>query len=140
MTVIEKVKELIVKAMRERSPNVGILRVVLGEFQRNMKDPSDDNCYKIIKKIIESNQVLLKLDMNDADRKNIQYEIDVLKTLLPIEMSADEMITHLAIHQDAIKAAKSEGQAIGIAMKILKAVGKDIDSNKVKTLITSLRN
>lgn len=136
MTVVEKVKDLIAKGMKERSPNVGILRVVLGEFQRNMKDPSDDICYKIIKKIIESNEELLKI----GSRIELATENEILRSLLPEEMSSDEMITHLAIHRESIIAAASEGQAIGIAMKILKAVGKDVNSGKVKTLVVSLRN
>lgn len=138
MTVIEKVKELITEGMKVKSPTVGILRVVLGEFQRNLKEPSDDNCFKIIKKIIESNNEILKVR---AD-KTLESENNVLTLLLPKEQTREEIESSL--YKDSligmqIRECKSDGQAMGMAMNYFKIVGQVANASIVKEVVAKLR-
>ena len=135
MTVIEKVKNLIIEGMKVKSPTVRILRVVLGEFQRGMKEPSDENCYKIIKKLIESNEELLKI----GSRIELATENEILKSLLPQEITIDEIYKELSKVVVQIQESKSDGQAIGIAMKCLKETGLLIDSKKVSEIVLKLK-
>jgi len=135
MTVIEKVKNLIIEGMKVKSPTVRILRVVLGEFQRGMKEPSDENCYKIIKKLIESNKEILKT----REDSNLIQENNTLELLLPQEITIDEIYKELSKVVVQIQESKSDGQAIGIAMKCLKETGLLIDSKKVSEIVLKLK-
>lgn len=134
MTVIEQIRGRITSAMKEKKPEVSVLRLALGELQR-ANEPNDETCYRIIKKIITNNEETYKLNKQDA----LLVENDVLKTLLPAEMSTEEISHVLLDVMSQIREAKSEGQAIGIAMKTLKGTGKGVSSAAVAAIVKSLR-
>jgi uncharacterized protein YqeY len=134
MTVIETIRGRITSAMKEKKPEVSILRLALGELQR-VNDPNDETCYKIIKKIITNNEETYKLKGQDS----LLVENSILKSLLPTELNTEEISHFLLSVIPQIREAKSEGMAIGIAMKILKATGKGVNSGMVASIVKSLR-
>jgi uncharacterized protein YqeY len=69
----------------------------------------------------------------------LRQEIGVLSALLPKQLSVDDIVAALASEHDAIKAAKSDGQATGIAMKHLKSTGAAVSGNDVGAAVKQIR-
>jgi uncharacterized protein YqeY len=135
MSVYTELKGRVMKAMKDKSPEVGILRVVLGELQRAQTEPDDNKCHQTIKKMIQSGEETYKLRPDE----NLINEIGVLKSLLPAELTREEILFLILPTIQDITKAKSEGQAIGSVMKLLKETGKGINSAMVASIVKSLR-
>jgi hypothetical protein len=58
---------------------------------------------------------------------------------LPAALSPEQLAGHLAPVAEAIKAAKNDGQATGIAMKHLKASGVSATGNEVGAAVRRMR-
>lgn len=85
MTIKEKVLDAR-KKFRD-SKNMRLLcNTLIGEFDRISKDPTDEQCTQIIKKMIDSNKLTGNLDENK-----------VLETFLP-EQLQEEHICEILIH------------------------------------------
>lgn len=135
MNVYEGIQNHVRLLMKNQDSNVQILKVVLGELQRSMKPPTDETCYQTIKKMVQNNEETYELRPSDTLAKETLF----LKSLLPVELNTEE-ISHLLLSViSSIREAKSEGMAIGIAMKILKATGKGVNSGLVASIVKSLR-
>jgi uncharacterized protein len=65
----------------------------------------------------------------------LRRENEVLSELLPKPLSIDAVTEALSPLADALRAAKTEGQAIGVAMKHLKASGTAVDAATTKEAI-----
>ena len=79
MTVKEKIL-----AFRERTKKLRPARIlantILGEFDRVSKDPTDEQCIQVIKKMMESNKLTGNLDENE-----------ILETFLPKQLTESEI-------------------------------------------------
>lgn len=131
----QEIQTRIRSAMKARSTiEREILGVALGEIQTveaRKGELTEDETAAIVKKLVKSNRETIEAGP-DAERKAIlEQEIAVLESLLPKAMGVDEIIGALVAVADAIRAAASDGQATGVAMKALKAQGAAAADGKV---------
>ncbi len=120
-----------------------VLRLALGELQtaearRNAPLPEED-AVQVVRKLVKANEETLALT-TDADRASaLRRELEVLVALLPASLTPDQIAELLAPARDAIRAAKNDGQATGIAMKHLKGVGKSASGAEVTLAVKKVR-
>jgi len=145
----DTIREQIKQAMRDRDEIArDILKLALGEVTsaRAVGDVSEEQAAKLIRKIVEANHesiAALQSRGGDDDRiARLQREIEVLEALLPKQWSADDVEQFLrneAAVLDQIRGAKADGQAMGVAMKTLKARGAPVDGKVVGEVVRKLR-
>ena len=143
--LIDEIKSRMTRAMRERDDVVrNILGLAVGEIQtaeaRANRPVTDDEATAVVRKLLKSNEETLALTPADDPRAApLRREIEVLTSLLPASMSAEAIGAALAPVADAIRAAKSDGQAMGVAMKHLKAAGATVESADVQKAVAKVR-
>jgi uncharacterized protein YqeY len=142
--ILDVIKERAKKAMIEKDTVArDILRLAQGEIQtaeaRNEKPLTDDEAAAVVRKLVKSNNETMTNSEDAEQKKILSREIAVLEALLPKSMSHDEILAALAPVHTAIKEAKSDGQATGVAMKQLKSVGATASGNEVAAVVKTLR-
>lgn len=143
MSLLDDIKRRMMAAMK--AGNVvekEVLRTALGEL--TMQDArgllkSDDDAAAIVRKLLKSNEETLGLATDPAQRETLAAEITVLRSLLPATLDVAGIVAALAPVQDAVRAAKSDGQATGVAMKHLKSAGASVDGKDVTEAVKQLR-
>jgi uncharacterized protein YqeY len=119
-----------------------LLKLVLGEHQQlaAKQAMNDEHGYNIVKKIMESNRTSLKyLRADDSRAEKLEEENECLAELLPKYLSKEAISAILVSENLALKSYKSDGQAVGVAMKHFKATGQFVEGNTVKEAVTELR-
>lgn len=121
-----------------------VLRLALGEIQtaeaRKSAALSDDDAGALLRKLVKSNEETLgSLPAGDDRGPVLKREIEVLLALLPAEATPEEVAAWLAPVTDAVRAAPSDGQATGVAMKHLKSSGKAAPGNVVSAAVKAIR-
>ena len=120
-----------------------VLRLALGEIQtgeaRASRALKDDEIAAILKKLVKSNEETLALAGEGPQAPSLHKEIEVLSSLLPKTLSVAELIEALASQKDALRGAKGDGPATGIAMKHLKSTGAVFDGTDVATAVKTIR-
>ena len=101
-----------------------LLRVVLAEICRYNKVVSDEEAIKIIKKCIEN-----------AKLCNTLFEIPILQSYLPTEISDEELTEKLTKMVSEYSVVKNTGEKMKDA-KIL--LGKDFDGKRVSSILNKL--
>ena len=77
----------------------------------------------------------------DPDKRaTLERESSVLAAFLPKSLGVDEIVAALSGSADAIRAAGSDGQATGVAMKALKASGATVNGKDVATAVKKIRS
>ncbi len=142
--IVDALKARIQDAMKRRDSVAStILRLALGEIQtgeaRLGRPVSEDEALAIVRKLIKSNEETLGIATDNEQKKTLETEISLLKELLPASMGADQIEAALAAVKGEIVAAKSEGQATGVAMKHLKAAGANAASPDVVAAVKKIR-
>ncbi|MEO7109223.1 MAG: GatB/YqeY domain-containing protein [Polyangiaceae bacterium] len=142
--ILDVIKERAKKAMIEKdSVARDILRLAQGEIQtaeaRNEKPVTDDEAAGIVRKLVKSNTETMAKSEDAEQKKILAQENAVLEALLPKAMSHDEILAALAPVHAAIKEAKTDGQATGVAMKQLKQVGATAGGTEVAAVVKALR-
>jgi uncharacterized protein len=143
--IVDEIKKHIAAAMKSGDTVArDVLRLALGEIQtaeaRKNAALSEDEGMAALRKLIKSNEETLSLSVEGEGAAALRREIDVLSALLPKSLSVDAIVAALESERDAIKAAKSDGQATGIAMKHLKAGGHVVSGNDVGAAIKKMRS
>lgn len=143
--LLDTLKARITQAVKEKDEVArDVLRLAFGEVQtmeaRNERPLRDEEVAAILKKLVKSNEETLGLSTDDAQAKTLRKENEVLSSLLPKAMSPAQIAEALASQADAIKAAKTDGQAMGIAMKHLKSSGATVEAADVTAALKTLRS
>jgi uncharacterized protein YqeY len=73
------------------------------------------------------------------DTAQQEGELALLEALLPKAWDRDAIMAALAPHKDELRAAKNDGQAMGVAMKVLKAKGAMTTPDDVKAVVAAAR-
>lgn len=123
-----------------QSSERNLLKVVLGEFQRKGvgKSVSDETGYNVVRKMIkvnEENSALLGED--DPWTQVFEEENQVMAMLLPKCWDAEHIQAHLDL--ELIRAAKNDGQAMGLAMRTLKELDAPVEGDVVKAVVSKIR-
>jgi len=139
----DEIRRRLTEAMkRGDSVEKDILRVALGEIQTQATRAgslSEEEQVAILRKLVKSNEETLA-HTADAERKaTLERENEVLRSLLPKELDADQIVAALEDQRDAIRAAANDGQATGIAMKALKAKGATVNGKEVAVAVKKIR-
>ena len=144
--LIDEIKARMTRAMRERDEVVkNILGLAVGEIQtaeaRANRALGDDEATAVVRKLLKSNEETLALaGAGDARSPALRREIEVLASLLPKSMSVEQIAEALSTVAEAIRAAKSDGQAMGVAMKHLKASGAVAGAADVQQAVKQVRS
>jgi uncharacterized protein YqeY len=143
--LLDEIKARMTRALRERDDVVrNILGLAVGEIQtgeaRANRPLNDEESNAVVRKLLKSNEETLSLTPADDPRAVVlRREIEVLASLLPKSMSLAQVVEALAPVGDAIRAAKSDGQAMGVAMKHLKAAGAVVGAPDVQQAVKQVR-
>jgi uncharacterized protein YqeY len=131
------------QAMKDKDTiAMSILRLALGEIQtaeaRSGKALSDDEAAAVVRKLLKSNEETLSHAAGEQ-RATLEKENDILRSVLPAGLTPERIAELLAPVISAIQGAASDGQAIGIAMKHLKAGGAQVQGNDVAAAVKKVR-
>ena len=143
--LVEEIKKRVAAAVKQQdSVTRDVLRLALGEIQtaeaRKNAALSEEDAAAALRKLIKSNEETLgALPSGDERGPVLKREIEVLASLLPAQMSPAQIVAALAAQVDAIKAAGSDGQTTGIAMKHLKASGAAVSNGDVTAAVKQIR-
>lgn len=119
-------------------------RTVLGEAQmealRRKGDVTDDVVLGVVRKGVAGLKETIPLAKKDGrDTAAQEAELALLETLLPKAWDRAAIEAALAPHRDDLRAAKNDGQAMGVAMKALKAQGAVTTPDDVKAAVAAVR-
>lgn len=143
--LVEEIKKRVLVAMKSGDAITrDVLRLALGEIQTAEANKnaalSDEDAGGLLRKLIKSNtETLAALPAGDGRIEPLKREIEVLTSLLPAQMTAAEIVEALADQVDAIRAAGSDGQATGLAMKHLKSTGAAVSGADVTAAVKQIR-
>lgn len=115
-----------------------ILRTAIGEITGSFKS-TDEEVTAVLKKLVKSNRETLALTTDEVGQATLREEIAVLQSFLPKTLDVDGIVAALEPVKAAVKDAKSDGQAMGVASKHLKSMGAAVESEDVKVAIAKLR-
>lgn len=120
------------------------LRTVLGESQaeavRRKVEVTDEIVLGVVKKTVAGLKETIPLAKNAGrDTAQKEAELALLESLLPKTWDREAIDAALAPLKDEIRAAKNEGQAMGVAMKALKTQGATTSPEDVKAVIAAIR-
>jgi uncharacterized protein len=142
--LIDDIKKRMFAAMKSgQTVEKEILRVAVGEITtqegRISAALSDDDVRGILRKLVKSCRESLETAPDAAAKATLQEEISVLESLLPKNLSVEQIVEALAPVADAIRGAAAAGQATGLAMKHLKSTGATVEGKDVGEAVSRLR-
>jgi hypothetical protein len=142
--LLAELKKRMLQAMKSRQTvEKEILRVAIGEIEtaaaRTGRDATDDEAAAIVKKLVKSNEETLASATDAEQRQTLEQELSILRAYLPQTLSLDQIVVELAGVADQIRAAKSDGQATGVAMKELKMKGVTAEGKEVARAVAQIR-
>ena len=139
--LVDEIKRRMFAAMKAKD-NVEkeILRVALGEITGRGEATDDATVVVVLKKLVKSNEESLAAATDAEQRQVLEREIEILKSLLPEGLSLDQVVEALGPVHEAIRAAKADGPATGIAMKHLKTQNLAVDGKDVAAAVRQIRS
>jgi uncharacterized protein YqeY len=142
--ITEAIQARIKQAMKDGDTvTKDVLRVALGEIQmgehRSNVKATEEEAVAVVKKLVKSVEETLGLTPDGAAKDTLMQEVVILRSLLPATLGVAELVGLLADQVDALKAAKNDGAATGIAMKALKTKGAVADGKDVQEAVKQLR-
>jgi uncharacterized protein YqeY len=140
----DEIKTQMTRAMKDRDEVArNILSLARGEIQtaeaRANRALRDDEAQAILRKLVKANEETLAVARDDTQAATLRKELSVLVALLPATLSVAQIVEALASQRDAIRTAKNDGQATGIAMKHLKSTGASVEGTTVAEAVKQLR-
>jgi uncharacterized protein YqeY len=153
MDTIDQIRHEMIEALRDKDEvRKGILRVALGEIdteKARQGKVDEERVLSILRKIIQSNEQTIKFSEQDPKQPNVARllyrENEILSEFLPKTMTSGEIEDYLrsghggSVVIEQVENASSDGAAIGIVMKALKADKKSVLGADVKQAVMKLR-
>jgi len=152
----KEIKQKIIQAIKNGDLFTrNILRVVLGEMQtveQRNGSITEEKCQKIIYKMIEDNEEIMRIIVKNSEepqkRGSVFYvtcqkaleENKILRLLVPQRLTKEQIKETLISYNCDLKSAKNDGQAIGVAIKVLKENNHLVDGKDVAEVVKELRN
>ena len=143
--LIDQIKARMFQAIKAKSDiEKEILRVAVGEIStdaaRAGRKGDDEEAMGILRKLLKSNEETLASTADPEKAAVLRKENEILAEFLPKSWGEEEISAALAPIVDQIKAAASDGQATGVAMKQLKSLGAIVNGKDVGAAIKALRS
>lgn len=145
MTIIESIRTQLITARKEKNKiKLDLLGVILGDVStlesRTGEKVTEDGVRKVVKKVLEGNNATLKyVEAPHPLYQKLIAENIVLTSLLPSTLSKKEIADKLVSIAQEMRAAKSTGQATGMAIKYFKENGILVDGKEVAEVVTGIR-
>jgi uncharacterized protein YqeY len=137
--LLDEIRKRMMAAMKAgRAVEKEILRTAMGEITIQEKT-GDDEVRAILRKLLKSNQETLALATDEGQRATLAEENAILQEFLPKTLGVDAIVEALAPVRDAIREARNDGQAMGVAARHLKAGGHATETDDVKAAIARVR-
>lgn len=134
--LIDIIKADITTATRMRNQLASdILKVVLGECQTK-NNFTDEFIVRYCRDIVKGNNET----MSFGDSVKLSRENELLRSYLPKEVSEADLLVYANQIPDDIKAAKSDGQAVGVLVKHVKTLGLLANGDLAKKVVATLRS
>lgn len=142
--LLDEIKKRMMAAMKSGDVVAKeVLRTAVGEItmsaERGDGPQGDELSTLVLRKLVKSNQETLAHTTDEAQRRDLLREIEVVEAMLPKAMSVDDIAAALGPVAEAVRAAASDGQATGVAMKHLKAQGATVNGKDVTEAVRRLR-
>jgi hypothetical protein len=144
--LVDDIKKRVTAAMKAGDAVArDVLRLAIGEIQtaeaRKNGPLSDEESTAAVRKLIKSNEeTLAALPEDDARVAALRHELEILTSLLPAQLTPAQIVEALASQHEAIKGARADGQATGVAMKHLKSIGASVDGKDVAVAVKQIRS
>ena len=116
-----------------------ILRFTLGEMQRFVGNPTDEDNIATIRKIIKGIEITAGLAEKQETIDSLNKEKEILNQFLPKTMSKKDIITFIAEKKIEIDKTSQNGKIMGLLMKALKLDNRIVDANIVKEVVAELK-
>ncbi len=145
MALIDQIKARMFQAMKAgNATEREILKVAMGEITTDAARPGrkgdDEEAQALLKKLVKSNEGSIEASQDETQKAQLRAEIAILNDFLPKSLGVADIVAALAPVADAVKAAGNDGQATGVAMKHLKAVGAVVNGKDVSAAVRQLRS
>ena len=142
--LLDEIKAQMFRAMKSGAVvEKEILRVAVGEITtdaaREGRKGDDDEARALIRKLIKSNDETLATNPDAAKKSVLEEENRILSAFLPKSLDVDAIVAALTAVKDGVRAAGSEGQATGVAMKHLKSLGASVNGKDVAEAVKRVR-
>ena len=142
--LVDTLKARALEATKKKdSLATSILRLALGEMQtleaRGNRALTEEEAAGVLRKLIKSNEETLAVAEAADQKQALEQENAILRSLLPASLTPEQIVAALAPVADAVRAAKAEGPATGIAMKHLKASGAAVNGTDVAAAVKTIR-
>ena len=150
MSLMEEIRQRLAAVMKPRDERqtwerdiykLALSEITTLELRSQGKPVTEEQIANVLRKLIEGNNETLaameKLGKGGAEK--LRAENEVLASLLPKTLSPEEIAERLAPVADAIRTAKSDGQAMGLAMKHLKSENAPVAGADVTQAVKQLR-
>jgi uncharacterized protein YqeY len=145
--MLAELKRKLVNSIKNNDvPKRDILRLVVGEIELAPKAMTNDQIISVIRKNIKNNEESQKfLDKNTDSYSKLAAQTEVLESFLPGTLTLEEIESQLLSSEgpefEQIRDAKSEGQAIGIAMKFFKVAGlsQNVLGDDIRVVVKKIR-
>jgi uncharacterized protein YqeY len=146
MSLAEQINDDMKTAMRAKDKTrLASLRAVRAEIIKftktgESKEPSDDDVTAMVKRLIKQRQDSIDM-FTKGGREDLieteQSQINVLQTLLPEPLSADELaaVVDQAIADAGASSMKEMGNVMKAVRDLVAATGKDADNRALADLV-----
>src|SRR5438105_2367405 len=99
--LVDTLKARALEAMKKKDPlATSILRLALGEIQtleaRGNRAATDEEAAGVVRKLIKSNEETLGVAEAADQKRTLEQEIAILRSLLPASLTPDEIVAALA--------------------------------------------
>jgi uncharacterized protein YqeY len=126
--------------MKEHNPLLSVLRLLLADIKNKEIDKhselTDDEVTKVIQKAVkEKKDSVESFKVGGRDVTEMEIELSWLQSLLPEEMSEDEIKSILEAHKDEITALQKFPEKIQLAKKLFKDSTKIVNFGIVSKLL-----
>jgi uncharacterized protein YqeY len=118
------------------------LRTAIGDITtvaaRENREATAADVEAVVRKLVKGVKESLALVPEDRKAELLE-ELAVFQALLPQSLSVEQIVEALASVTEALRAAKNDGQAMGVAMKQLKTTGAQVEGDDVRAAVAQLR-
>lgn len=125
------------------APRRDVIRVALSDVQaeseRRGEALPDADAVKVVRRMVKAMDETIAAAPESEAAAKAKQEQAVLAEFLPQTWDAARISAALAEHEESLKAAGNDGQAMGVAMKALKAQGAEVDGGDVRQVVAAIR-